>query len=1125
MLGNRSLRAIAAGVCALALWVASASAGLAAEAVKTRAWPHPGFARIVFDWPAPITFDADVTDGRLTVAFPRALETSFAQVRKHLGAYVSSIDVDAEGRLVTLILAKPVRVRTSTIKQSVIVDLVDRRQSASAAAPKSSASGAEPLKVRVGEHADFTRVVFDWTRDVTYRVDKEGGRVSIDFSRAATAALAPVTRVPPARISGAAQRVEGGHLKIDLDVPEDARVRHFRLGTKVVLDILNGNPSAAKAAPRPGAARSGAATPEATARPAPPAAAAANAPAGAAGPPPPAPVQPSAAAPLATAAPTLLLPTIAGAPAAANGANQSQGAPKTEPGSSLTAVTDTLDVAVSESDRGVRVAFNWSVPTAAAVYRRGGHIWAVFDRAVQANIVPIAEPLSETVFLAEQIAHPDATAVRLRVRPGLYPSVTAADAAWLIDLVPEPVAPSARIEVRREPEAPLGPRVFLPIPDATGRIAVTDPEVGDALYVVPVGSPRGVIADRGFAEFAILATAQGAAIIPRADGIAVRPVRNGVEITGAEGLSLSKAVPAESEGDEEGQPPRSFYRFDDWSRGTRAQFSAMERRLVADAANAPSGVRNIKRWDLARFYLAHGFAADARGVLGVIAAEDPLIAGDPEFRAVRGATLFELRRYDEAAQDLFHTTLDGDPGAALMRGAVAAAREDWPLAMQEFAFGDSGYPLFSTRVQDKIRLLAVTAALAANDVDALDRDLTILVKEPSSRGVESEANLLFAKTRAELGDIEGAIETLDEVIAHAYRPTWAKARFAQTMLRLETGEIDRKEATNQLEGLRFSWRGGGFEFDLIHRLGELYLEQGDYRSGLTAFREIVTNFTDLPETRLIAAKMNETFRRLYLDDEASELPPIGALALYYDFRELTPVGDDGDAMIRNLADRLAAVDLLIQAAELLEHQVKFRLEQEERARVAARLALIYLFYRKPEEALRVLRTTRWRSLPNDLVAQRRQLEARALTGLDRDTEALKLLAKDSSRAAQLIRVDIHWRLRDWAKAARSIDGLLGDRWKGDEPLSDAERQQVVQLAVALTLGGDRTGIDSVRRRFGAKLAGTPEAHTFQLLSDKIDAKSMAFREVSGAVAQLDTLEAFMAGYREIMREGGLSTIN
>ena len=36
---------------------------------------------------------------------------------------------------------------------------------------------------------------------------------------------------------------------------------------------------------------------------------------------------------------------------------------------------------------------------------------------------------------------------------------------------------------------------------------------------------------------------------------------------------------------------------------------------------------------------------------------------------------------------------------------------------------------------------------------------------------------------------------------------------------------------------------------------------------------------------------------------------------------------------------------------------------------------------------------------------------------------------------------------------------------------------------------------------------------------------MAFREVSGAVAQLDTLEAFMAGYREIMREGGLSTIN
>ena len=72
------------------------------------------------------------------------------------------------------------------------------------------------------------------------------------------------------------------------------------------------------------------------------------------------------------------------------------------------------------------------------------------------------------------------------------------------------------------------------------------------------------------------------------------------------------------------------------------------------------------------------------------------------------------------------------------------------------------------------------------------------------------------------------------------------------------------------------------------------------------------------------------------------MPPIDALSLFYDFRELTPVGRRGDEMIRKLADRLVSVDLLDQAAELLQHQVDNRLQGAARAQVAVRLAVIYL---------------------------------------------------------------------------------------------------------------------------------------------------------------------------------------
>ena len=63
--------------------------------------------------------------------------------------------------------------------------------------------------------------------------------------------------------------------------------------------------------------------------------------------------------------------------------------------------------------------------------------------------------------------------------------------------------------------------------------------------------------------------------------------------------------------------------------------------------------------------------------------------------------------------------------------------------------------------------------------------------------------------------------------------------------------------------------------------------------------------------------MNQVFRDLFLDGSANQMSEVSALALYYEFRELTPAGSDGDEMIRKLSDRLVAVDLLVQAAELL----------------------------------------------------------------------------------------------------------------------------------------------------------------------------------------------------------------
>src|ERR1700722_13487007 len=166
-------------------------------------------------------------------------------------------------------------------------------------------------------------------------------------------------------------------------------------------------------------------------------------------------------------------------------------------------------------------------------------------------------------------------------------------------------------------------------------------------------------------------------------------------------------------------------------------------------------------------------------------------------------------------------------------------------------------------------------------------------------------------------------------------------------------------------------------------MARLYIEEGRYRDSFYVMRSAVAAHPDSDMTRRIQEQAAATFETLFLADKGDALSAIDALALFYDFRELTPIGRRGDEMIRRLADRLVAVDLLDQAADLLQYQVDNRLQGAARAQVATRLAVIYLMNHKADRALATLRATRTAALTNDLRNQRLLLEARALSDMGR----------------------------------------------------------------------------------------------------------------------------------------------
>src|SRR5208282_4274343 len=201
--------------------------------------------------------------------------------------------------------------------------------------------------------------------------------------------------------------------------------------------------------------------------------------------------------------------------------------------------------------------------------------------------------------------------------------------------------------------------------------------------------------------------------------------------------------------------------------------------------------------------------------------------------------------------------------------------------------------------------------------------------------------------------------------------------------------------------------------------------------------------------------------------------------------------------------------LLDQAAELLQYQVDNRLQGAARAQVATRLAVIYLMNRKADRALATLRATRAADLSNELRNQRLLLEARALSDLGRHDLALEVIDNVDGREAVRLRSDIDWAARHWRQSAEQIELMYGERWKEWQPLNEIERADILRAEIGYALGEDTLGLNRFREKYAAKMAETPDARAFEVVSAPLGTSGAEFSAIAHAAAADDTLAGFL----------------
>ena len=201
---------------------------------------------------------------------------------------------------------------------------------------------------------------------------------------------------------------------------------------------------------------------------------------------------------------------------------------------------------------------------------------------------------------------------------------------------------------------------------------------------------------------------------------------------------------------------------------------------------------------------------------------------------------------------------------------------------------------------------------------------------------------------------------------------------------------------------------------------------------------------------------------------------------YRDFPELLHLeGALGDRLRRQLAARLAGLDLIEPAAALLDELIERGLSGPAKAEAGAELAELRL--RQPDAAAALAALDRSRvddQLVPALSVQRRLLRARALAAAGQPDAALALLDGRPGRPEQLLRAEILWQTRDWSRFAHCVEDLLARREDSKAPLPEEDQELVIRLALAYARQAQPGALERLRARFAHAMRGQADEAAF-----------------------------------------------
>lgn len=1016
------------------------------------------FARISFASARANYVNATARGKSVTVTFEHPAEIDTRALTGRLSPYVTAARLSADRRTLSLTLDQPYRVRSFVSEKISGIDILGIDPEAAALAQENSAP--KPA-----------------VKYVSRAPEKPPEKI-------------PEKKEPPKKTAKTAKPERKS------TAAENAAAAQAKLSPAAGNEEPEAKPAApAEAAPEP----------EKTAQAEPPAEAAPSA--GAAEPAEPAAEQKTAESPAPPAPPT---------PTAATPAPQ-----PSEPPAPAPVQPGAVPVYAGTAGGQYVLRFAWPERVAAAVFARGRTLWIVFNRRTEMNFNAVRENALPLMQMLSSVPHPKATILRVSMPDGAGAIVSRATDSleWQVTLSSAPPPPAGIIPVETNTQPPLPPHVRLALLEGDEPLEVTDPDLGDRLIVIPVySSALGIAPARRFVEFALLETAQGAVVQPIADGVRLAQTRNGFRLSTEGGASLTENAPpvtaaATTIAGSLKTPRISLFPYGEWKRAESISFVEARLKILEQMNDNPTQEDALAlRLKLAQLYLSEGMQAEALGVLQEIKRLNSGFYVSNRLSAMEGAANFLLHRFSEAARSFAAPELANTPEVEFWRSVVAdllgASGQQYDYLGNNDKFIRTYPPLF----RERLAVVAADRAISQEDYGAAISILETLRAENLLDEIEDYSGYLIAKVAVETGETAEGLNRLQEISEDYSSPfVRARAEFERISAQLKLKQMPMEEALARLERLRLSWRGDAIEMNTLALLGTLYAQQEDYLNALRSWRDIIASFANTTTASTAIAKMKALYVELFEEGGISRLAPLDQLALYYEYRDLTPSDDAGNRIVEKIAERMVALDLLDQAASLLDKRIRYAYDKEERSRAGAQLARIHLWNRNPQKALAALDASVYGDNPPDLRSQRDRLAAEAMIRLSRFEEAVRLIERDKSAEAAELRLRAMWVQKDWPKVAEAAEESLKNRTSPTAALTEREIDTLLMLAIAYAQEEDRAQLQYLRDYFTPLLKDHPRAPLFAFIT-RPDVP-VTPRDFARVIKDLEESRTFLAEYK------------